>query len=392
MPILPHRYARAKAELRPGPSAAVAVHGRIQHRAATRFPLPLLLQPAGGHHRPPSGQDAAPPAGQHHHNPTDGSQRPAAGPKTREILKPDPHPVHAYAAAGDRAPAIVRDENGDSIFAAPDAARRTPWPPTPAAPAACGLPSKAPGAATASGTNRSNMAVASLVLGIISIPAFFFIVPAALAIVFGVIALLQSRRGEATGGDGPGDLRNCLRVGWPAVRRLDVPVVRLAATERRRCIESALPYNRPFADNRSWHVSHLGILRHTFLDTVVQPIYTLLLGLGAAIIIIFAVLPFFTLGEDTVMFKSVCLDVVLVITLVATLFMTSKAIYEEVEDRTMLNLMSKPVKRREVAHRQVSRHHPLRPGRSGGHRRDPHALHLLANSRRLPVSRRYPGR
>lgn len=90
------------------------------------------------------------------------------------------------------------------------------------------------------------------------------------------------------------------------------------------------------------------ILRHTFLDTVVQPIYTLLLGLGAAIIIIFALLPFFTLGEDTVMFKSVCLDVVLVITLIATLFMTSKAIYEEVEDRTMLNLMSKPVKRREV--------------------------------------------
>src|SRR5213079_3653291 len=29
-------------------------------------------------------------------------------PKTRLIIKQDPHPVHAYAAAGDRAPAILR--------------------------------------------------------------------------------------------------------------------------------------------------------------------------------------------------------------------------------------------------------------------------------------------
>lgn len=90
------------------------------------------------------------------------------------------------------------------------------------------------------------------------------------------------------------------------------------------------------------------ILRHTFLDTVVQPIYTLLVGLGAAIVIIFVLLPFFTLGEDTVMFKSVCLDVILLLSLIATLFMTSKSIYEEIEDRTMLNLMSKPVQRWEV--------------------------------------------
>src|SRR6185437_15012152 len=29
-------------------------------------------------------------------------------PKTRQIIKQDPHPVHAYAAAGERAPAILR--------------------------------------------------------------------------------------------------------------------------------------------------------------------------------------------------------------------------------------------------------------------------------------------
>src|SRR3954449_12792375 len=90
------------------------------------------------------------------------------------------------------------------------------------------------------------------------------------------------------------------------------------------------------------------ITRHTFFEAIVQPIYSLLLTLGAAILIIFGMLPFFTLGEDTVMYKSVSLDVILLFVLIATLFATSRSIYEEIEDRTMLTLMSKPVKRWEV--------------------------------------------
>jgi hypothetical protein len=48
------------------------------------------------------------------------------------------------------------------------------------------------------------------------------------------------------------------------------------------------------------------------------------------------------------MFKSVCLDVILLLVLITTLFATSKSIYEEIEDRTMLTLMSKPLKKWEV--------------------------------------------
>src|SRR5689334_19126573 len=90
------------------------------------------------------------------------------------------------------------------------------------------------------------------------------------------------------------------------------------------------------------------IIRHTFLEAVVQPIYSLMLALGAAILLIFAMLPFFTLGEDTTMFKAVGLDVVLLLVLISTLFATSKSIFEEIEDRTMLTLMSKPVRKWEV--------------------------------------------
>src|SRR3954470_6440719 len=90
------------------------------------------------------------------------------------------------------------------------------------------------------------------------------------------------------------------------------------------------------------------IIRHTFLESIVQPIYSLLLALGAAILLIFAALPFFTLGEDTLMFKSVGLDVILLLVLIATLFAGSRTIFDEIEDRTMLTLMSKPVRRWEV--------------------------------------------
>ena len=90
------------------------------------------------------------------------------------------------------------------------------------------------------------------------------------------------------------------------------------------------------------------ILRHTFIETVLQPIYTLLIAIGIGILAVFGMLPFFTLGEDTVMFKSVGLDVILLLVLIATLFATSKSIFEEIEDRTMLTLMSKPVQKWEV--------------------------------------------
>ena len=90
------------------------------------------------------------------------------------------------------------------------------------------------------------------------------------------------------------------------------------------------------------------ILRHTFREAIVQPIFSLLLLLGAAILIIFRFLPFFTLGEDTTMFASVGLDIILLLVLISTLFATSRSIFDEIEDRTMLTLMSKPVQRWEV--------------------------------------------
>lgn len=92
------------------------------------------------------------------------------------------------------------------------------------------------------------------------------------------------------------------------------------------------------------------IARHTFFEAVSQPIYSLLLGIAATVLLIFMFLPFFTLatGDDVVMYKVLGLDIIGLLVLIVTLFATSKAIHEEIEDRTMLTLMSKPVSRLEV--------------------------------------------
>ena len=90
------------------------------------------------------------------------------------------------------------------------------------------------------------------------------------------------------------------------------------------------------------------ILKHTFREAISQPIYGLLVAVGAVVLVVYGTLPFFTLGEDTVMFKAVALDVILLVVLLASLFAASRSIFEEIEDRTMLTLMSKPVSRAEV--------------------------------------------
>ncbi|MGA3065562.1 MAG: hypothetical protein ABSF29_01815 [Tepidisphaeraceae bacterium] len=92
----------------------------------------------------------------------------------------------------------------------------------------------------------------------------------------------------------------------------------------------------------------LVITRYTFLEATLQPIYGFLLAFGGAILILFSLLPFFAFGEDTKMYISVALDVILIVVLLASLFAASKSIYDEIEDRTMLTLMSKPVRRWEV--------------------------------------------
>ena len=115
-------------------------------------------------------------------------------PDTRKILKPDPHPVHAYAAAGDKAPHILRAENGTQSI---ECSRcRASNPINANSCRGCGIPFTLEGTVQIDRGATSGFATTSLVLGILGIPLCMVFVPSILAIIFGIVALLQLRSTE----------------------------------------------------------------------------------------------------------------------------------------------------------------------------------------------------
>ena len=123
-------------------------------------------------------------------------------PKTRQIIKQDPHPVHAYAAAGDRAPRILRQNDGKQIIRCPRCSAASPI--TANNCKACGMPFTMEGTTLEAAGTSNGFCVASLVLGIIGIPTFCTVITPLLAVVFGIVGLTQVSKqgGEGAGGRG----------------------------------------------------------------------------------------------------------------------------------------------------------------------------------------------
>jgi hypothetical protein len=119
-------------------------------------------------------------------------------PTTRQIIKQDPHPVHAYAAAGDRAPQILRSKDGKQAIRCPRCAGQSPISANNCK--ACGIPFTMEGT-TVEATGTSNgFCVAALVLGILGVPGACTVIMPVLAIIFGIIGYSQISRNEGEGG------------------------------------------------------------------------------------------------------------------------------------------------------------------------------------------------
>lgn len=119
-------------------------------------------------------------------------------PKTRQIIKQDPHPVHAYAAAGDRAPQIIRSDDGKQNIRCPRCNAMSPISANNCK--GCGMPFTMEGTTVESGGASNGFCVASLVLGIIGIPAGCLVIPPILAIIFGIIGYNQVSKTGVEGG------------------------------------------------------------------------------------------------------------------------------------------------------------------------------------------------
>lgn len=89
------------------------------------------------------------------------------------------------------------------------------------------------------------------------------------------------------------------------------------------------------------------VAQASFRESVRQPMFWLLIGFGFTALSVSPYIPYFTFGEDHIMVKELGYDSLM---LVATLFgalAASISITEEIEGRTAVTLMSKPVSRRQ---------------------------------------------
>jgi DNA-directed RNA polymerase subunit RPC12/RpoP len=119
-------------------------------------------------------------------------------PMTGQIIKQDPHPVHAYAAAGERAPRILRSDDGKQTIMCPRCQALSPISANNCK--SCGMPFTMEGTTLEAAGTSNGFCVAALVLGIIGIPAFICFPVPILAIVFGGIGYNQVNKGGGEGG------------------------------------------------------------------------------------------------------------------------------------------------------------------------------------------------
>jgi ABC-type transport system involved in multi-copper enzyme maturation permease subunit len=85
----------------------------------------------------------------------------------------------------------------------------------------------------------------------------------------------------------------------------------------------------------------------TARESMSQPLFYLALGLGACGLIAFVYIPYNTFGEDIKMLKDSGLIWIMIWGIIVAVWSASVSISEEVEGRTALTVLSKPVKRRQ---------------------------------------------
>jgi len=85
----------------------------------------------------------------------------------------------------------------------------------------------------------------------------------------------------------------------------------------------------------------------TAKEAASQPFFPVLLGGGVIVLLLLPVIPYYTFGEDVKMLKDTGLTILMVLSIVLALWTASAAVAEEIDGRTALTLLSKPVGRRQ---------------------------------------------
>jgi len=91
------------------------------------------------------------------------------------------------------------------------------------------------------------------------------------------------------------------------------------------------------------------IARTTAKEALSQPLFYVILAAGTVLLaIIFPLLPYNTFGEDVKMLKAEGLTLIKLLSIILAIWTASVSIADEIEGRTALTLLSKPVNRRQL--------------------------------------------
>jgi ABC-type transport system involved in multi-copper enzyme maturation permease subunit len=84
----------------------------------------------------------------------------------------------------------------------------------------------------------------------------------------------------------------------------------------------------------------------TYKSEIAQPLFTLIIAMGVIALIGFIWIPYNTFGEDIKMLKDAGLTLILILSIILALWSASTSVADEIEGRTALTVLSKPLTRR----------------------------------------------
>lgn len=92
----------------------------------------------------------------------------------------------------------------------------------------------------------------------------------------------------------------------------------------------------------------VAIARTTSKESLSQPLFYVLLAIGVTALLIFPFIPYNTFGEDVKMLEAEGLTLIKILAVILAVWTASVSIADEIEGRTALTLLSKPIGRRQL--------------------------------------------
>lgn len=81
-------------------------------------------------------------------------------------------------------------------------------------------------------------------------------------------------------------------------------------------------------------------------EAVSQPVFYLTMIVGSFLLLLFIIIPYFTFGEDVKVYKDTGMQLIMILGIFIALWTASVSVADEIEGRTALTVLSKPVSRR----------------------------------------------